>query len=680
MKQFLRTVFIFSLTLVLVHTNVSAQCPAGYTRDTLNWDYLDYLPNSADYSSYVTLAQSQTQRFAFGTQKITIVHNYTGANIAGENAGHTAQAGSFGNGQNVEFTGDGTMTFSFSDTVQNLRFSLYDIDRSQVVNVTANNGVSPAIVTLSTVTTAILALSNNNTSSATATAANSSAEVTSTDGTLNVHITGPVTSVTLTITATGTANGNAATRENGSFWLSDISACSEGTFPANYYAVSQPYANQPSYVIIARNDSVYYVDVATGRAKFIFADYGHDRINSVAYDPVRHFIYYTYSLTGSGGAIGNNRVLRRYDYNMDTLGIVASDTRTLGVPLYDYGVESGAAAFYDGSLYLGIEAGSASSREAVIWKIDFNAQYAPSGLASQVFATDGAEHDWADFGVSNGILYDFDGRGSNTDFYHKNLLTGTVTHYDPSPNSLIPRQTGVDWNGVLYNMGSSSSISAATVVPYNNNGSVNTAQEYNITFNGVAISGSWGDAAEAFKPKTDFGDAPASYDPGPGVAGTHEKDPLLRLGANTGIEWTKNVSANATGDGAEEDALNGFQVIATGTSNFVLPVSVYNNTGAPATLAGWIDANGDGQFQAAEGRSITVASSASQQTIMLQWSVINVTLPANTTTFLRLRLTSASNGMTTANPTGFFLNGEIEDHPILTSLVLFGLPSYLLAR
>ena len=81
---------------------------------------------------------------------------------------------------------------------------------------------------------------------------------------------------------------------------------------------------------------------------------------------------------------------------------------------------------------------------------------------------------------------------------------------------------------------------------------VNTAQEHDITYNGAAISGSWGDAAEAFKPKTDFGDAPASYDPGGSDPATHEVTTTLYLGSAVDIEFTKKTSAAADADNFDD--------------------------------------------------------------------------------------------------------------------------------
>ena len=678
MKTYLhvKKICFFVFILVSLSSVVSSQCLPGYFRDTLKWDYLDFLPNTGTYVSptaYINLAKSQTQYFGFGTQRVRVTHNYSGANDPGDDGTHTGSAGSYGTGFDVHFLGNGTITYTFDNPVLAAKFSVYDIDRNQRLTVTAFNGAVPVIVNMVRVSGTVLTIAGNGTLSASATASSTTVANTSSDGTANVDILGPVTRITITITLTGT-NGS----EDGSFWLSDLIACSAGTLPNNYYAASQPFTNQPAYVLVSLNSSVYYVDVATGNAKFLFTDPGTTNINSLAYDPNRHMVYYTYSLTGSPST---DKTVRRYDYERDTLGILTTNVNNLGIPTYDAGVESGAAAFYNGSLYLGIEgyasSGANSNRESAIWKIDFNASYATNGIYAQVYGIPGDDgagtllHDWSDFGISNGVLYDFDGASSDRDFYHKNLLTGGTVNYTPSPGTLVPRQTGVDWTGQVYNIGSPSAIAPGTIVPYNLNGTVNTALEDTIRLNGVAMTGSWGDAAEAFKPKTDFGDAPASYDPVGIDPATHETTTTLYLGNAVDIEFVKKTSAAADGDNFD-DGMTSLLVIPRGIVNYLRPVQVYNNTGANATVVGWIDANGDGLFQASEGRSVIVPSSASPQTANLFWAFINVTPPIGTTIFMRIRVTSTAYGMSTSAPNGFYENGEVEDYAIIVSSVLPG--------
>lgn len=344
MKRIIHPLIFLLLSLLLLHaTKSNAQaCAVGFTRDTINWDYLDFLPNTGSYiapTPYINLAQSQTQRFLFGSTQggnsVTITHDYTGANDPGENITNTGETGSFGKGSDVQFIGNGQITVAFATAVSNINFSIYDIDRNQDVTITAF-GPAPTFTAINVgvvrLNAAFLALSCTPCLAPVVNSGNTSyATNSSTDGTINVSIAGPAARFVITVTNTNT---NLPT-EDGSFWLSDISACYNGTFTPNYYYPSRPFTNQSSYVLTCRNDSIYYTSVTAatgGKSKFLFADYGHDRINSVAYDPVRHMVYYSYSLSGPGGtASSTDYKLRRYDYNMDTLGVVCNDIRTLGV-------------------------------------------------------------------------------------------------------------------------------------------------------------------------------------------------------------------------------------------------------------------------------------------------------------------------------------------------------------
>jgi hypothetical protein len=666
MRNLLVKVSMLLLFALNFLTETIAQCPTGYTSCSLNWDYLNYFP-SAGLGTYTNLASSQTQKFAFGTQKVTVTHTYIGSNALGEDTANTAETGSFGAGADLHFLGNGNVVFTFQNAVQNIKFSVYDIDYNQKVTVTALNGSTPVVVTMDKLTGANLTINGSGTTSADATAGATTAIAnTSTDGTINVSIGGPLTSFTVTVTQTGTkANGPKADQEDGDFWISDVSACSVGTFSPNYHSISKPYTNQPGYVIAVRDNNVYYVNPADGTAKFIFKDNGHTNLNSVAYDPVNKFIYYVYSLTSSNGTTNSsNKTLRRYDYNMDTMGVVLNDITSL-LPTFDVGVESGAASFYDGSLYLGIEASSSSTNESIIWKIDFNSSFTPVA-ASQVYSIPGSGHDWADLGVVNGMLYDFNGSANTPNFSHFNLYTHDAMPVSVS-NGFVPRQTGIDWTGQVYNIGPLSTGTTGYIAPYNYNGSVNAAAQKNITVNGFAVTGSWGDAAEAFKPKVDFGDAPATYDPVTGDPAMHEIDSLLRFGGNANNEWVSRGQTALANSDNYDDGLPAVPVFNPTLGSYLATVSVLNNTGANATICAWIDYNANGQFDASEGITVPVTPSASVQNVNLYWTGIPSPLPNTSYTYLRIRISSAANNMTTANATGFFLNGEVEDYRVLVS-------------
>jgi hypothetical protein len=58
------------------------------------------------------------------------------------------------------------------------------------------------------------------------------------------------------------------------------------------------------------------------------------------------------------------------------------------------------------------------------------------------------------------------------------------------------------------------------------------------------------------------------------------------------------------------------------------------------------------------------------QTITIVWSSITTGLPVGANTFLRIRVTSAANGMSTNTPNNWFANGEVEDYRIPINVLL----------
>lgn len=651
-KLYLIGLILFSI----LHFRVNAQCGGGKTQCSVNWDYLDFFP-SAGHGTYTDLARSQTQNFAFGTQNLRIDHNYASGLAFGENATHTAESGSFGNGEDVQFRGNGTITFTFTTAVDSIRFSIYDLDRYQEVTVNSPG----ANVTLSKVSGGTITFSGNNSATASAEADNTAVAVTNTNGTVNVLITKAtsITTFTLTIANTGT---NAS--ENGDFWLSDISACSPGNFTSNYFNSAKPFTNQPGYTLVVLQNTVYYVNPVTGDAKPLFTDPNHTNINSLAYDPQNRLVYYVFSLSGAGGTINtNNKSLRRYDYAMDTFGVVTNDISNL-IPTFEQGIESGAAAFYDGALYLGIEAKNSGSYESIVWKITFNAARVPIS-ASQVFAINGANHDWADIGVTNGVLYNFDGHASAPDFYECDLITKNVTHYTPAAG-VVPRQVSVGWDNKLYNVGPPGAGTNGEMLFYN--AGVLSGSSGQIKHNGTALAGSWGDAAEAFKPKVDYGDAPASYDPATGDPAAHEFSSNLYLGSNLDDEFASRGQTIFANSDNHDDAVIMGSLVNPSTGRYFVQIRYFNNTGLPATVAAWVDFNGDGKFNSGEGKVATaLPSSAVPQDLFFEWTGMASPLAEGSYTYLRLRITTAANNMTVNNATGYYNIGEVEDHRLVVT-------------
>lgn len=669
------------VAVMVISSTARAQCGTGYTQAALNWDALEFLRTTGTYNGYVSSTMASTQKFGFGSEYVTITHNYATSTNNGVNGTNTGETGSFGSGDDVQFTGNGTITFTFASAVQNVKFSLYDIDVSQRVTFGASNSLGVAqTISLATLggSSSVLTVSNNNATNARVDASATAVGNTSVNGTVNVTIAGPITSFTITVTNTGTVtNGPASGQESGAFWLSDVAACTTAAaFTTSYYSVAKPWTGQPGYVLVVANNKIYYVDPATGKGKFLFQDPAQSNINSLAYDPVNRVVYYTYSLTSSSST---DKTVKKYDVTTSTISTYISDVTTLGIPTYQSGVESGAAAFYDGKLYLGVEGYMATGttgggRKSCVWRIE-STNGTPSS-AVQVYgvmsdggtsAGSGNTHDWSDIGVNDGVLYDFDGSINGENTYVYNLFTGALSVYTPG-STFDPHQVAVDWSGTMYNVDS-------TITPYNGTNAVTVASRKSIVGTpAISVGSSWGDAAEAFKPMGDLGDAPASYDPVANSPAVHEVSSNLRLGASVSYEWTKNTSALATGDA--DDGMPTPSIVIS-NSNYITSVNVYNNTGANATVCAWVDFNNNGLFDATEGISVNVPTSTSTQTVQLFWPTPTTTLLPYSYTFIRIRVTSASNGMTTSNATGFYSDGEVEDYRVQVNA--YTLPSNLLS-
>lgn len=682
----MKTKFTLRLFLFAASCWYSPDSSAQCTASELNWDNIDFLPsNNVRYTGfYPTAAFPYNQNFIMGTRTVNFAMAPANTlTLNGENGTNTAHTAPVTAGDDVQFTtsnnGNNTITITFDINVTNFQFSLFDIDNNQRATVTATNAAAVAqnITIVRPNGTSGITVTGSGTTSANALGPNTGYAGNDTRGTINVSIAGPVSQIIITL-------NNAA----GDTWLSDLDACVTGTFPNNYQQISRPFTGQPQYVLTVVNNNIYYVDPSNGNAYFLFNEPAHNRLNSMAYDPYERIVYYTFSL---GPDPQNDRTLKKYDVDTKTISVVIPNVNTFGIPTYESGVESGSATFYNGSLYLGIEGYTgedyAASRKSTIWKINFDAAGNPVAPAAQVWgvtADDGSNsqniHDWSDFGISNGILYDFDGSQSgDVDYYHFNLMTGVTTNYVPV--GPVPRQVSIGWDEELYNVD-------ASLGRYNGTNGIDAGTTFTIFSPlGPTIpgNGSWGDAAGPYRPFLDFGDAPATYDPvalspachdtlTPNVAGRRSR---LILGPGEDVEWLKR--GLTTVEDSLEDGLTFVPIFTTSTNSYQCQVTATNTTGANATICAWLDFNGNGYFDPAEGITpVNVPSAAGVQTFWLVWSGITSTLPVSMYTYLRIRITTASFGMTQNNSTGYYSRGEVEDYavfvddfPLPVSLISF---------
>ena len=656
------------------------------------------------------MAQTQNQKFAIGTTYAAIVTPAVAGFIAGENGTHSVDRTVSG----IPFTGEDaqfvpsvsgqSVTITFGAEVQDVWFTLFDIDASAQFTITAMDALSfPRVLSANFHSSTSLVdydgtmVPTNNTSSLILASSTTSNVVENmNDGSATIFISGNVKQITITINQVGT---------NAQFWLSDITACVTGSFPINYHQIAgnRPYTGQPDYFISTPDNAYSYMvglDAFTAGTNYVATRLFFDStrfVNSLAYDGVNRILYYVLDATIAGTQNPNNKQLKKYDFNTETSSMVVADLSWLGIPTFEAGVESAGACFYDGALYLGIEGGHhdddpgsgttyTSTREAVIYKIEFDASLNPVNTY-QVYSLNhydpaawtNSYNDWGDFIIKDGILYNFNtarqGSGPvtypNSAIHKFDLMTGAATRVaNPTPASPYIGQVGIDWAGNIYSVRTGVQLYNPATNALGTNRTI-AAASGSVSF---PIPQGAGDASEPFRPKVDVGDAPDSYDPDPLAPALHDfAENTVRLGATIDREWVKTPSVNANTDGADEDGVPTVFVYNNGT-NYTVGVNVFNNpvTFTTATLCAWLDFNQNGTFEVTEGITRTINKVNALQSISLTWPSATFPLPNNTMTYLRIRIASnysdLTKRLTTAKPTGYMPNGEVEDYYVLTSI------------
>lgn len=702
MKKLYNRLLFFAVVTCFISNQISAQCPGGYTQAQTNWDKLDYFWNSggsSPYSSYISDTREQSQKFGIGTTWFTIATNNAdvvnpGAGLSAENATHTGDIANY-TGEDVQYNPGAngrTVTITFAAPVSAPNFTLYDIDDGALFSITATNNLSlPTVVNVTTYAGTILSVGGIFPLPRTITAGAGNLANNLNTGSATINVPGLVNSITITITTRGS---------DPVFWLSDINACVPGTFPTNWHqgANNRPFVgptqNQPDYFLgTPDNNSCYYIDPATAEARFLFTDADRDYINSFAYDPVNRFLYY---ISEDVAIDVNNRQLKRYDYNTETSSVLIADiSTTLGIPTFNYGIESAGAAFYNGALYLGIEGGKYDvsgtvndrTRETTIWKIEFDAGNNPT-TACQVFASNAfnpasintSVHDYGDFIIKNGVIYDFNTARNGTDYaqskyQHYDMMTGTEITYNNPGMTSWNGQAAMNWSGNLYYFRgiNASSSGVGTYDEAGNNGAITTIS---VLSGPLWTTGGAGDASDPFRPKCDFGDAPASYDPYADPAtqspAVHERADNIWIGNTTSeaTSWDREyLKRGVNGTADTDNGLAFVPMMPQLAGSYITQVSVYNNSGSNATLIAWLDFNANGVFDASEAATIVpagpIATGAAVQTRFLYWPGYTTPLVNGQSTYMRIRITSASAGMTTSHATGYFRNGEVEDYRVL---------------
>lgn len=626
-----------------IYNSANAQCSSGYTSDTINWDMQYYSPNM------LPTPNGNNTVFAIGKNSMRLSWSGTNTFRGGANTEHTGEANSFGRGRDLKFVvGNGADTLTFDQEVMNLKFSVYDIDISHSMQVTATNasGTSVNITTLARASGTTLTISGSGTATATATANSTAVANTATNATANVTIAGPVKRVVLRFTkASGTD----------SIYISDISACVQSSnWAVGYQLVSTPEIGEPSYVLASYGPDVNVVDLTNNTSTVLFTDPVLVGINSLAYDGYRQVLYYT-----DNTRVDTNRTIYQYDVKTGVKSVFVQDVRTYGMQLVtNYGLGSAGASFYDGYLFIGCESNNVQQNPTTIWRFELNTDGTPKN-AARVWSKMGFGvnylYDWSDFVINDGILYNFNsatGLAANTGIEHIDLdKQYTIAGYTSA--AALQGQTSIDYEGNIFNM------KTGGVELYNEAGG------YGPTISYSGYTGTILDASEAFKYPYDYGDAPDTYNR---AYHLFDKDKRLLLGSTIDFEVSGRENAFADGDdnydtgsANDEDGVSVFPELTVANASYSVGVSVTNNTGADATLYGFLDFNINGKFNDPGERSLpTVVPSGGTTVVTVTWT--GLTAGAVGESFIRFRLSSDS--LMARNIGGFAPDGEVEDYPI----------------
>ncbi len=171
-------------------------------------------------------------------------------------------------------------------------------------------------------------------------------------------------------------------------------------------------------------------------------------------------------------------------------------------------------------------------------------------------------------------------------------------------------------------------------------------------------------------PCEDYGDAPDGYgtvvtDSGPshripGFAAAAHTAPLM-LGSRIDVDADGMPGATADGDETtgvdDEDGVTAAVTTLVGRASTVT-VAATNNTDAPATLAGWIDLDGNGSFDVGERVLASIPQRSGTRTYPLEFAAGTTT----ENTYARFRILPGE--VADPQPVGSASAGEVEDYPV----------------
>lgn len=270
-------------------------------------------------------------------------------------------------------------------------------------------------------------------------------------------------------------------------------------------------------------------------------------------------------------------------------------------------------------------------------------------------------------GTAMRVIERYRGDGCTTG-YNVNLTGSTYEFTSLSPYTCYvpgnPEPAQANAMGVYFIDNTSSLTSIAATITFGSGGG-NEAVAVGVMLNAADFGdapSSYGDAAHIVQQSWNGGTLTAGntniFSSGFTLASLQAPATAV-LGSLADVEGAAWASAGATGDDSngtdDEDGVASLTALSVSSSG--LPYTVAVSCVGTAPIAGWIDFNRNGTFDAGE-RSNTVNCSGGGAT--LQWTV-----PTNIVagqTYLRVR--TAVNATEIANPTGLATTGETEDYAL----------------
>ena len=158
---------------------------------------------------------------------------------------------------------------------------------------------------------------------------------------------------------------------------------------------------------------------------------------------------------------------------------------------------------------------------------------------------------------------------------------------------------------------------------------------------------------------TDAGDAPASY----GVAQHEVSAGSPQLGLVAPDNDLVGLASDDNDGVDDEDGVFAFPTLVESSKAYTTNVFVTNPGAQDATLAGWVDFNGDGIFSPEESAIATVPAGAANERIKLIWQDLGgISSDFTGDTFARFRI--STDLITPFDATGTFADGEVEDYQL----------------